>query len=632
MSKITPLSFKYNNVDAVIDVIVFDDEEQKSLLSELSSDIAKTDELSLENFEIFVMQKTVVNTTNILELLGVSPNIYRDIGCIRTELIKQICKLNTLLDPINIFVTAKGGKMAIKPSKTTNSVRLAELLVYGSEYGYKTVVVPEVDLIVTVKIATLADILEKVTPAFMMCKVSKDLYKSVTSIVLINNFATVIPRICMHKACINSGMEEIADLLYKTIIRVNPHLRFEDIDWDNIGKSLEIKGGGIKGEDVDSDGPFASNYNPFKNLPGTGKKNYNPNVDRTKLRNHYNTKESGKEGKARSVNKFSFSDIEKTVVKNLPTSLREFIYGQDEAIDEVCKAIKRASAGIRSPERPIGSFIFAGQTGVGKTYCARTLAKVLHSNMGFLKINCSELSLVHEAIKLIGAPPSYVGYDSGGMLTNYVEAHPTSVILFDEFEKAHERVQELVLQVLEDGELCDGKGQKVSFKNCIITFTTNLGAKEIKESRAEIGFGNKNCSVEKQKNLVIYSIEKKFKPEFINRLDKIIFFEPLAEESYRQIIKFYLDELASRVSTNNRHKVVFSDDLVDYIYANSIDDKYGARPVRRFIEQNVANKLADRLINIDAVNIVWSISVTNNEIVVEEAKHVRQIKNSMDSW
>jgi len=295
--------------------------------------------------------------------------------------------------------------------------------------------------------------------------------------------------------------------------------------------------------------------------------------------------------------------------KNKFTKLEEIltkrIIGQDEAIGSISQAIRRSRAGIANPNRPIGSFIFLGPTGVGKTELAKVLASEIYErDDALIKIDMSEFMERHNVSRLIGAPAGYVGYDDGGKLTEQVRKKPYSIILFDEIEKAHPEVFNLLLQILEDGYLTDAKGRRVDFRNTIIILTSNLGINEFSRA-ASMGFNAEPVETrrgvsedyQKIKTTVLEQMKKKFNPEFLNRLDNIIVFKPLGQKEISQIVILNLNEFKKRVQLEKNIKLEFSKKLVDWIASNGYDPEYGARPVRRMIANEIEDKLASQIIS-----------------------------------
>lgn len=280
---------------------------------------------------------------------------------------------------------------------------------------------------------------------------------------------------------------------------------------------------------------------------------------------------------------------EKEKLLELEDLLHESVIGQDEAITAVSNAIRRNKAGISDLNRPIGSFIFAGPTGVGKTELAKSLAKLLFDDVkAMTRIDMSEYMEKHAVARLIGAPPGYVGYEEGGQLTEAVRRRPYSVILFDEIEKAHPDVFNLLLQLLDDGRLTDSQGRVVNFKNCIIIMTSNIGAKLIQESN----------DYESLKEQVFQAMGNFFRPEFLNRVDEMIIFHKLSRENVKEIIEIQLKQLAQRMKQRNI-KLAYDDAVLDKLVEIGYDPQFGARPVKRAIQNYIENEIARLLIRGD---------------------------------
>ena len=277
------------------------------------------------------------------------------------------------------------------------------------------------------------------------------------------------------------------------------------------------------------------------------------------------------------------------------------LIGQDEAVSAVSRAIRRARTGLRDPRRPIGSFLFMGPTGVGKTELARCLARFLFGREdAMIRIDMSEYMERHEVSKLVGAPPGYVGHESGGKLTEMVRRKPYSVILFDEIEKAHPEIFNILLQVLDDGKLTDGQGRKVDFRNTVIIMTSNVGAKEAQQGNS-LGFGQSAESQsqrdwERTKNIILEEANRTFRPEFLNRIDEMAVFKPLSRDNLLKIIDTMLEDLSSRLDTKNV-KIDVADDVKAKILEKGYKPKYGARPLRRAIQSMLEDKLSDFMLS-----------------------------------
>ncbi|MBS7131453.1 ATP-dependent chaperone ClpB [Clostridium sp.] len=301
---------------------------------------------------------------------------------------------------------------------------------------------------------------------------------------------------------------------------------------------------------------------------------------------------------------------EREKLLRLDSELQRRVIGQDAAVEAVSNAILRARAGLKDVNKPIGSFIFLGPTGVGKTELAKTLARTMFdSEDAMIRIDMSEYMEKHAVSRLVGAPPGYVGYEQGGQLTEAVRRKPYSVILFDEIEKAHEDVFNMFLQILDDGRLTDNKGKTVDFKNTIIIMTSNIGSQYLLENQGEEVTGE-------AKNLVMASLRNKFKPEFLNRVDDIIMFKPLSEEGIKKIIDIFLDEVRARLVDKNI-KLEVTEEAKSVLAKEGYDPIYGARPLKRYIQNTLENNLARRIIKGD---VYYSSTVVvdgqNNELTL----------------
>lgn len=283
------------------------------------------------------------------------------------------------------------------------------------------------------------------------------------------------------------------------------------------------------------------------------------------------------------VSKLAEGDREK--ILHLEDNMKKRVKGQDEAIKLVSDAIIRSRAGIKDPNRPIGSFIFLGPTGTGKTEVARTLAyELFDDERHMIRIDMSEYMESHSVARLIGAPPGYVGYDEGGQLTEAVRRNPYSIILFDEIEKAHKDIFNVLLQILDDGRITDGQGRTVDFKNTIIIMTSNLGSEYILESNSDAN------------DMVMKELRNTFKPEFINRIDEIVIFKSLSKDTIYSILDKIISDTEYRLRDKNLHLSI-TDKAKDYIVSSSYDEKYGARPIKRFVQKNVETLIAEAIIN-----------------------------------
>ena len=292
------------------------------------------------------------------------------------------------------------------------------------------------------------------------------------------------------------------------------------------------------------------------------------------------------------------TEDEKQKYMDLDIDLKKEVIGQDKAIDSVSQAIKRARVGLKDPKKPIGSFIFVGPTGVGKTYLAKSLAKNLFGDVdNLIRMDMSEYMEKFAVSRLVGSPPGYVGYEEGGQLTEAVRKHPYSVILFDEIEKAHPDIFNLLLQILDDGRLTDGQGRTVDFKNTIIIMTSNVGVSSLKQN-AKIGFGTGDVEKEiddSNKEIINKAIKNAFAPEFLNRLDDIIMFNSLDKDAIKEITKIILDKTKQRLE-NLGIEINYNKRVVDLLSEGGFSKEYGARPLERHITNKIDNQLAEEIL------------------------------------
>ena len=297
------------------------------------------------------------------------------------------------------------------------------------------------------------------------------------------------------------------------------------------------------------------------------------------------------------VNKLTEQESKR--LERLEEELHKRVVGQNEAVDAVAKAIKRSRVGLKDPKRPVGSFLFLGPTGAGKTELSKALAEaVFGSEDALIRVDMSEYMEKHSVSKLIGSPPGYVGFEEGGQLSEKVRSNPYSVILFDEIEKAHSDVFNILLQVLDDGHITDSQGRKVDFKNTIIIMTSNTGAQRIIDPK-KLGFvtaSNADTEHEDMKKNVMDEVKQNFKPEFLNRIDDIIVFRALTEDDVRNISNLLLKELKQRVASQMEIQLKFGDAVKKLIFEKGYDKKYGARPLKRAIQTNIEDVLAEAVL------------------------------------
>lgn len=308
-------------------------------------------------------------------------------------------------------------------------------------------------------------------------------------------------------------------------------------------------------------------------------------------------------------------------LQNLENILHERVVGQEEAVAAVAKAIRRGRVGLKDPNRPIGSFLFLGPTGVGKTELSKALAEAMFgSENSIIRVDMSEYMEKHSISKLIGSPPGYIGYDEGGQLSEKVRQNPYSVILFDEVEKAHPDVFNILLQVLDDGHITDSQGRKVSFKNTIIIMTSNAGAQNIVEPK-HLGFTSATDEKEDYKRMkdgVMDEVKRIFKPEFINRIDEIIVFHSLSKDNIKEIVSIMLRTVAKRIKAQMNIDMETGKEAIDHLAEVGFEPKFGARPLRRAIQTNIEDKMAEEILagNIKEGDSV-SIEYLDNEMVIK---------------
>jgi ATP-dependent Clp protease ATP-binding subunit ClpC len=316
------------------------------------------------------------------------------------------------------------------------------------------------------------------------------------------------------------------------------------------------------------------------------------------------------------VNKMSLDDSKALI--NLDKELIGKVIGQDAAVIKIAKSIKRNRLGIKDPNRPIGSFVFLGSTGVGKTHLAKQLAKEMFgSEDSLIRVDMSEYQEKHTISKLVGAPPGYVGYEEGGQLTEKVKNKPYSVILFDEVEKAHKDVFTILLQILDDGHVTDSLGRKINFKNTLIILTSNLGVKKLQDFGTGIGFSNSTYgNDEAKKQVLMKEMKNFFSPEFLNRIDDTIVFNSLTPEDIKKITEIELKKLVSRLD-EMKYTITYDETLVDYLAKVGYDELYGARPLKRAIQDKVEDLLSEEVLTGKMIeNKSYQIKVDGEEVKV----------------
>ena len=338
-----------------------------------------------------------------------------------------------------------------------------------------------------------------------------------------------------------------------------------------------------------------------------------------------------------NMTKIPISNInvdERNSLINLTDNLSSKVIGQEEAVLKITKAIRRNRMGIKDPNKPIGSFIFLGSTGVGKTYLAKQLAKeIFGSEDNMIRVDMSEYQEKHTISRLIGSPPGYVGHDEGGQLTEQVKNKPYSVVLFDEIEKAHKDIFSTLLQLLDDGHITDSLGRKINFKNCLIIMTSNIGVRRLQDFGTGVGFKTNKSEIvmeEEKQEILKKELKKFFAPEFLNRIDDVIIFNSLEKIHIDKITKLEIDKLLKRVS-EKKYNFTYEQDLVDYISKVGFDETFGARPIKRAIQDKIEDLISEKILMMEIEeNKDYALKVENDEVLVsnkeEKPKKTRKKK------
>jgi ATP-dependent Clp protease ATP-binding subunit ClpC len=320
------------------------------------------------------------------------------------------------------------------------------------------------------------------------------------------------------------------------------------------------------------------------------------------------------------ISKLSQSESDSLI--NLEENITRAVIGQEDAVSKISKAIRRNRVGIKDPNKPIGSFIFLGSTGIGKTHLAKQLAKeIFGSSDALIRVDMSEYQEKFTMTRLVGSPPGYVGHQEGGQLTEQVKNKPYCVILFDEIEKAHKDVYSLLLQAMDEGHLTDGLGRKINFKNTLIIMTSNIGARKVQDFGTGVGFGTRSKNekeTEIKQMMVEDELKKFFPPEFLNRVDDVVFFNPLKEQEIKQIVTLEISKLILRLRSMN-YNIVIDDSLVSRICEVGFDEKFGARPIKRAIQNQIEDFISDEILKKNIItDSVYILEFSDDKVRIKE--------------
>jgi hypothetical protein len=406
----------------------------------------------------------------------------------------------------------------------------------------------------------------------------------------LDDFTQLLFELDKEGATDHFGEDALLDMLYDACIEHNPFLDWNDIDLDKVKRVvMKMFGDGVK-------------LNKFSK---TQEKN----------KEFYSTRD--------------FVDVPEEEILTLPERIKQSVVGQNEVIDDMCEVIQIASCGLKEKNQPIGTFMFHGSTGCGKTFLSKILADELcGSEQNLIRIDCSEYSQSHEVSKLLGTSAGYVGFDEGGYLTNAVMKKPFSVVLFDEIEKAHPRLHNILLQIMDDGRVTSGKGETVSFEESVVILTSNVGVKEVEDVKHRIGFGDvSTLTKDKNDKAISEGLKNIFTPEFINRIDLIKTFNNLTKEDCLRIVILAFNQLNEWLSKNNV-KVKYTQDVVEYIYSKGFKPGFGARPLKRTMKKEVYLPISKIMLT-DKVkkDSIVSIKVSGDKLVFSaKQKSVRGSK------
>jgi len=562
-------------------------------------------------FDDFLIGTCITNVGNVVEYLQTTKVTLDQVNAIRAEIIENIIKINPLLDPNNMVIN-KNNVIKISKRGSRSGKKLTENELWMRDYykeGVPQMAQPSVQkdqkALDTSKIKNLKDL--KYIPV-------QKFWKRLGQYVTVKQFSEIDADI------ITGGREFPTQAAFRQYVVT---VCIEDVEdlfqkLDQLGLPNRVPSQDLIHELYE----LCTASNPFLSTNAC-RSDEDAELFNSKKTATADEKLVGPDTESTSKVKL-FKQIKKETLIGLGGEIKSKVVGQDQAVDTIVDAIQRASVGLKDPEHPLGAFVFAGYSGTGKTYASKVLAETLiGSNKSLITIDCSEYSSDHEYAKLIGAPAGYIGYEQGGYLTNAIKKQPFSVVLFDEIEKASDKVHQLLLQIMEEARLTDGKGHPVSFKDAIIVMTSNIGVKEVDAIGKTIGFGSGSKITDAKRTKAVESaLKEQFKPEFLNRLTGIINFNSLTKEHYLKIIKLELDKLKLnlKLSGTEYSQIIleFDDSLVEHIYNKGIDDQYGARPLKRSIEQEISSPLARKLLHESVGNIsIVKVSIQDGELKID---------------
>lgn len=564
-------------------------------------------------YEEFLLENCAANLFQLSKKIEQHPKLYNKAFEFREELIEKILQLNPAFDPESVYVD-RSGKLSNEESE--NSIKLSENQVWDrDESGSfedqvdqpKRFENPFKDFETEPK----SEWWERLKMYIIIKKYTQDdSAKILTSRLFYDRqaFEAFIVTVCVQ------NFEELFKIIdaYGLSQRVPPPMLMHELYeiCKKVNTILLYENAQSNGPDVDDDDP---DYGGSDNADHSGR---------------YAHASAGKSKRDKKKKK-GFKDVPREALLLLGDQIKEFIVGQDPAVDVLVEAIQRGSVGLRDPEQPIGSFVFAGSTGIGKTETTKVLNNVLIKERdGLIKIDCSEYQSDHEYAKLIGAPAGYIGHDEGGVLTNAIKKNPFAIVVFDEVEKASGKVHDLMLQIMDEGRLTDGKGKTATFKDAVIIMTSNVGVKTIKAVEDTIGFGDVSVLTEdKRKKAFAEALKKKFKPEFLNRLDEIVYFMPLKKKDYLKIVDLELNKVLNQLKKNSKITVVYNTKVRNKIYKEGTDEKFGARPLKRCIKRIFSNPLAQQILHGDILDGDYvKATVENKEIVYQVVRREKGVE------